>query len=58
MAVYEHHTHNFLPVYNKYSKVLILGNFPSVKSREQQFYYSRLQNLLGKSSLSLRVLLC
>ena len=34
----------FQPVYNKESKVLILGSFPSVKSREECFYYGNKQN--------------
>ena len=34
----------FPPVYNKDSKVLILGSFPSVKSREISFYYGHKQN--------------
>lgn len=34
----------FPPVYNQESKVLILGSFPSVKSREIQFYYGHKQN--------------
>lgn len=36
--------HNFEPIYNSNSKVLILGSFPSVKSREQSFYYGHSQN--------------
>ena len=34
-----HANHTFESVYNKESKVLILGSFPSVKSREIGFYY-------------------
>lgn len=34
----------FSPVYNQKSKVLILGSFPSVKSREIEFYYGNKQN--------------
>ena len=36
--------HNIEPLYNKDSQVLILGSFPSVKSREQEFFYSHPQN--------------
>lgn len=36
--------HPFKPIYNKDSKVLILGSFPSVKSREDKFYYAHPQN--------------
>ena len=41
-------THNISPVYNKKSKILILGSFPSVKSREQQFFYGHPQNRFWK----------
>lgn len=34
----------FPPFYNGESRVLILGSFPSVKSREQSFYYGHPQN--------------
>ena len=36
--------HNIPPLYNKESQVLILGSFPSVKSREQAFFYGHPQN--------------
>lgn len=36
--------HPFLPLYNEHSKILILGSFPSVKSREQMFFYGHPQN--------------
>ena len=36
--------HNIDPVYDSHSKILILGSFPSVKSREQQFFYGHKQN--------------
>jgi hypoxanthine-DNA glycosylase len=36
--------HTIPPVWDKNSKVLILGSFPSVKSREQQFFYGHKQN--------------
>lgn len=34
----------FDPVYDSNSRILILGSFPSVKSREQDFYYGNKQN--------------
>ena len=40
--------HEFAPVYDKNYKVLILGTFPSVKSREMQFYYGHPQNRFWK----------
>ena len=40
--------HPFLPLYNKDSKILILGSFPSVKSREQMFFYGHPQNRFWK----------
>lgn len=43
---------NFGPLYNKDSRILILGSFPSVKSREKAFFYGHPQNrfwkLMGK----------
>lgn len=44
----EHVTHTFQPVYDKTSQILILGTFPSVKSREGQFYYHHPQNRFWK----------
>ena len=41
---YETVKHTFEPVYDENSKILILGSFPSVKSREQAFYYGHPQN--------------
>ena len=38
----------FEPVIDKKSKVLILGSFPSVKSREINFYYGNKQNRFWK----------
>ena len=40
--------HTIEPVYNKESKILILGSFPSVKSREAKFYYYHPQNRFWK----------
>lgn len=40
--------HTFEPVYNAHSNVLILGTFPSVKSREQHFFYGNPQNRFWK----------
>ena len=37
-------THPFDPYINKESRFLILGTFPSVKSRENNFYYSHKRN--------------
>ena len=36
--------HPIPPVYDKNSKILILGSFPSVKSREEGFFYGHPQN--------------
>ena len=36
--------HTIKPVYDSRSRILILGSFPSVKSREQQFFYGHKQN--------------
>lgn len=40
--------HNIDPVYSSDSKILILGSFPSVKSRESQFFYAHPQNRFWK----------
>ena len=40
--------HPFEPLYDENSRVLILGSFPSVKSREQQFFYGHPQNRFWK----------
>lgn len=40
--------HEFEPVYGKDSKILILGSFPSVKSREMKFYYGHPKNRFWK----------
>lgn len=40
--------HPIPPLYNKDSKILILGSFPSVKSREAQFFYHHPQNRFWK----------
>lgn len=36
--------HPFPPLYGADSRVLILGSFPSIKSREQMFFYGHPQN--------------
>lgn len=36
--------HEFEPIYNEQSRILILGSFPSVASRESNFYYSHPRN--------------
>ena len=40
--------HPIAPVYDRDSKVLILGSFPSVKSREAGFFYGHPQNRFWK----------
>lgn len=40
--------HTIDPVYDERSEILILGSFPSVKSREQQFFYGHKQNRFWK----------
>ena len=41
---YQHVIHGFEPVFDKNSRILILGSLPSVKSREQGFYYGHPRN--------------
>jgi len=40
--------HGFPPVFDTFSTILILGSFPSVKSREQTFFYMHPQNRFWK----------
>ena len=40
--------HPISPVYDKDSRILILGSFPSVKSREEGFFYGHPQNRFWK----------
>ena len=44
MNEYTHISHELLPVYDKNSRLLILGSLPSVKSRESGFYYGHPKN--------------
>ena len=48
MIQYTNITHTFEPVYDANTKILILGTFPSVKSREIGFYYGHPQNRFWK----------
>ena len=48
MQEYQHISHEFGPVFDENSEILILGSFPSVKSREMQFYYGHPQNRFWK----------
>ena len=41
-------THPFPALYDPDSRILILGSFPSVKSREQRFFYGHPQNRFWK----------
>lgn len=45
---YQHITHPFQPIFDEQSRVLILGTLPSVKSRENDFYYGHPQNRFWK----------
>ena len=45
---YEHIVHPFPPLYDDRSRILILGSLPSVKSREQMFFYGHPQNRFWK----------
>ena len=49
METYEHVTHTFSPVFDETSRILILGSFPSVKSREGHFFYHHPQNRFWKT---------
>ncbi|HIV17444.1 MAG TPA: DNA-deoxyinosine glycosylase [Candidatus Alectryocaccobium stercorigallinarum] len=41
-------SHPIEPVFDEKSEILILGSFPSVKSREQMFFYGHPQNRFWK----------
>ncbi len=43
-----HVSHEFAPVFDSNSQVLLLGSIPSPKSREQGFYYGHPQNRFWK----------
>lgn len=45
---YRHIRHPFAPVFDENSRILILGTLPSVKSREQAFYYGHSRNRFWK----------
>lgn len=40
--------HQFGPIFDEFSEILILGSFPSVDSRKKQFYYAHPQNRFWK----------
>lgn len=44
MSEYKRITQSFEPIFDMNSKILILGSLPSVKSREEGFYYGNPQN--------------
>lgn len=41
---HSHQVHPFPPLFDDQSRILILGSFPSVKSRQGQFFYHHPQN--------------
>ena len=48
MQEYKTLEHTFEPIFDEHSQILILGSFPSVKSRENNFYYGHPQNRFWK----------
>lgn len=48
ISEYQTVEHIFEPVFNESSRILILGSLPSVKSRENHFYYGHPQNRFWK----------
>ena len=48
MGFMDHIIHPIPPFYDRDSRILILGSFPSVKSREQMFFYGHPQNRFWK----------
>ncbi len=45
--------HNIQPVFDENSEILILGSFPSVKSREAKFFYGHPQNRFWRVTAAL-----
>ncbi len=41
-------TLNLNPIYNKNSKILVLGSMPSITSRKNNFYYANKNNRFWK----------
>ena len=48
MGDYQRLVHEFEPVWDTECRILLLGSFPSVKSREVAFYYGHPQNRFWK----------
>ena len=46
--------HPIPPLFDEKSKILILGSFPSAKSREQMFFYGHPQNRIIFDSADIR----
>lgn len=40
--------HTLKPIYNKHSKILILGSIPSITSRKNKYYYANKKNRFWK----------
>ncbi len=53
MTAHESVLHTIPPVYDKQSRVLILGSFPSVRSREVGFFYGHPQNRFWRTLANL-----
>lgn len=53
MQEYQRISHEFPPIWDEHSRILILGTLPSVKSRENHFYYGHPQNRFWKLLASL-----
>jgi len=56
LSVYKRIDHPIPPLFDRDSRILILGSFPSVKSREAAFFYGHPQNRFWKTMA--RVLSC
>ena len=50
--------HTIAPVFNENSRILILGSFPSVKSREARFFYGHPQNRFWKTLAAVTGSIC
>ena len=51
-------THPIPPVFDANSTVLVLGSFPSVKSRESGFFYGHAQNRFWRVTAAVSAVPC
>ena len=50
-------SHSIDPVYDSNSEILVLGSFPSVKSRQQKFFYGLFVNYISLLQMNFLIIL-